>query len=149
MKKNKGFTLIEMLVVIAVIAVLSVTFGLSANKVAKETRYSKCANTMKELFSSARIYSNLTVVPDGCPSCNDNQSCNISIECLVKKGLLDEKIYNTYNPLVENTKFLDADVLHVTYEQHDEKYTKHVTFNDNTNLTEDNLYTYDWGDNCK
>jgi prepilin-type N-terminal cleavage/methylation domain-containing protein len=108
MKNNKGFTLIEMLVVIAIILALSVSAGLSADFSLKKAQKNEYKDIMWEVFKAADVYSELS----SHESCLTSSGCNARIDGLVAEGLLDENIYKKNIPIyTENKKFVAATVL--------------------------------------
>ena len=91
MKKNrKGFTLVELIVCIAILAAISVagTFGLMSTL--KKNRIADYKNDLSEVMRAAYSYTGMKgIYTDG----------SVTIEILVTEGLLDTSLYKKTNAL--------------------------------------------------
>ena len=95
---NNGFTLTELLAVIAILAVISTIAGFSYTKVMKDNKIKQCEQKVLYIEKQAIKYASddATVLHDG-----DN---SVTIEELINQGYLinDEKDNDTINPLTNN-----------------------------------------------
>ena len=100
MKRNKkGFTLIEILVCIAIIAVMGIAIGIGTNKLSQNTKNTNNEKILKELLSAGNTYCQL-----GYYYCSNDDK--ITFDNLISAGVLDEKILDKVNPTINgNTKF--------------------------------------------
>lgn len=149
MKKNRnGFTLVEILVVLCIIAVLGISIGLSTNKLSENTRNSNNEQILKAVLSGAKVYCQLLSHKS---ECTNNHTIKISE--LIEAGVLDKNVLNKVNPAMadETTKFKADDVVTVKI-VNDEKDFQY-TCKDASNASKDyKLSTIDGcskKDNCK
>ena len=100
MKRNKkGFTLIEILVCIAIIAVMGIAIGIGTNKLSQNTKNTNNEKILKEILSAGNTYCQL-----GYYYCSNDDK--ITFDNLISAGVLDEKILDKVNPTINgNTKF--------------------------------------------
>lgn len=100
MKRNKkGFTLIEILVCIAIIAVMGIAIGIGTNKLSQNTKNTNNEKILKEILSAGNSYCQL-----GYYYCSNDDK--ITFDNLISAGVLDEKILDKVNPTINgNTKF--------------------------------------------
>lgn len=106
MKKIKnGFTLIEMIICIGIIAALGIIIGLNANTMLSKSNVSSYEDLMQEIFDATSIYAELS-------DTDCKISCDVKISNLVEIGLLDKSIYNKSNPVYKNPQnFVEKDVI--------------------------------------
>ncbi len=109
-KYNSGFTLIELLVTLAIIAALAIAMGVGATNVLNSSYKKDYAETFRELFKNANIYVESTTY------CNldETKKCTVTIDTLVKAGLIDKNIYNKDNPYRKNSNFISTDRITIT-----------------------------------
>ncbi|MBE6149044.1 MAG: type II secretion system protein [Firmicutes bacterium] len=139
--KKNGFTLIEMLVCIGIIAALGVVIGLNATKVLGDAQKDDNKEVMQELFESAMLYSELSTSHCNFPAA---LSCTVSLNNLISTGLLDETFVKKNNPLFENQKFSGTDSIIITKNASTKKKSAQFQSGSCT-LTESQLETAVWG----
>lgn len=115
-RNKKGFTLVELIVVIAIVAALSISMGISAIDTMKQTRIKGYRETYADIFQAAQLYYKLKEKPLDCSSYIDGITCgeiemspvtpsstdlkgSTKLCCLVESGLLDESYLTTVDPL--------------------------------------------------
>ena len=111
MKRNKkGFTLIEILVCIAIIAVMGIAIGIGTNKLSQNTKNTNNEKILKEILSAGNTYCQL-----GYYYCSNDDK--ITFDNLISAGVLDEKILDKVNPTKNgNEKFSKYDVIKIIIE---------------------------------
>lgn len=117
MKNRKnGFTLVEMLVCIGIIAALGVVIGLNASDILKDTQNEDHEAVMDDLFDAAKIFVELSSSEAICGSLSTSTDgyCNVAIFYLVSKGLIEDTIYDKDNPMKKNGKFTSGDIIKVS-----------------------------------
>lgn len=95
MKDNNGFTLVELIVTIAILGLLSVTIGMSiTNMLNKQTdkKYDQYVETIEE---AACLYAETN------SDCNF-KSCRVTLKTLIEKGLLSKDLVNPNKELNPN-----------------------------------------------
>ena len=113
MKRNKkGFTLIEILVCIAIIAVMGIAIGIGTNKLSQNTKNTHNENLLKEILSAGNTYCQLSTKKSECIA-----GANVTFDSLISAGVLDEKILDKVNPTKNgNEKFSEDDVIIIIIE---------------------------------
>ena len=142
-KEKMGFTLIEMLVCIGIIAALGVVIGLSATKVLSDTQKNDNREIMQEIFDAAHIYYELST---GHCATSGYSACPIAISEIISKGLLDEEILEKENPMHTSyhQNFLGTDTVSIIINAYKEKEAEYVS--GSCKLKEKNLE--DWTGGC-
>lgn len=85
----KGFTLIEMLIVVAILGTLSIIITISLTKTLKDSEQTKCDEFVLELEDAACVYSGMSnkeII------CERNNCKPIKVGVLMKEGLITSEI---------------------------------------------------------
>lgn len=85
MMNNKGFTLIEILVVVALLAVISVTVGISMSGMLSRQEENKISKYEKTIENAACAYAEIYNIKD---------NADVTIDTLIKEGLLSKDLTN-------------------------------------------------------
>ena len=83
--KNKGFTLIELILVVAILGVISVIATISLTQTLKNTHQQECDDFVMEIEDAACVYVNLS---DKEIICTRNNCSPIPLSILVSEGLI-------------------------------------------------------------
>lgn len=86
--KNKGFTLIELIVVVAIMALLGTIITVSLSGVLSDTNQKQCDEFVREVEDAACVYTGLSgklVV------CNRTNCDPIKLNILVSEGLIESE----------------------------------------------------------
>lgn len=118
--RRNGFTLIELIVCIAIIAALGVTVGVGLTQVMRQTRNSKSEEIFKQIFDAAGLYTQMQSFKCGR---DESNNCTVSLNTLVNVGLLDKEILEMENPLYSSKKTFATtnDKLILTHDSDGEK----------------------------
>lgn len=84
--KNNGFTLVELLLTIAIIGVLSVVTGLSITGMLKRQEEGKYEDYIEDLENAACVYAQKNDSCDG--------GCEITVPDLIAAGLMKNNVQN-------------------------------------------------------
>lgn len=101
MKNNRGFTLIELIVVVAIIAVLSISVSVGVQKNLAKAKQEEKINKIETIEKAARVFKKLSTY---------KSSETYELSDIISKGLLDEEILNydfCDGSGVQNINFID------------------------------------------
>ncbi len=91
--KNKGFTLVELIITITLIAIISVSIGVSVTGMLSRQEEGQAEEFAKTISDAACVYAELN---DLKPS-STNQEIEIKIQVLIDAGLLSRELTNPLN----------------------------------------------------
>ena len=95
MKKNrKGFTLVELIICIAIIAALTLAATLGLQKVLKGNKVSTYKNDIRDIAASTKTYLSVKRIPDS------STIITINLEDVIKAGYVSDEIYDKTNGLL-------------------------------------------------
>ncbi len=105
--KNKGFTLLELLVVVAILGAIGLVVTVSLNKTLKNTNQEECDAFVKDVEEAACVYVTLSRREHAC----NRPGCELPLSALVTEGMVDseknactgEDITKSYNEKVKVT----------------------------------------------
>src|SRR5574344_1598617 len=119
-KNNKGFTLVELLATIAIIAAIFTIAIISLNGVSKKKKEVAYESVKQEVVTAAQQYlaSNKYMLETlknsvGSDYCNNNnEACNlkISVQELVNSGYLNKTINPTKNTALNNCDYVNVSI---------------------------------------
>ncbi len=95
MRNKKGFTLVELLVVIALIAIITTSISVAMFEMLQSQKDKIEENSIKNIENAACTYAELNDLRN---NCTDKNNCeqNINISNLILDGKLDEEKYDKY-----------------------------------------------------
>lgn len=114
MKKNKGFTLIEVLAVLVILSLLITFSVVSVNKIKKKQEVANRINVIRSILTAARAYE--ADYP------NTNASTGVKVSTLLSKGYVDFD-QDKYDEYVNITIKWDSDNILGSDKQKREFYT--------------------------
>ena len=150
MKDKKGFTLIELIVCIALLATLNIVIGYNIKTASKNSKSSRYKATMKEVFNAAYDFVDMSI-----STCNINSDeyCLITVEELVESSLLDKKIFDTKIPIYSDGRKFEKDTtLKVTKQNGEKTVTLECLFSMTYTITNKNLDDFaenDYWERCE
>lgn len=106
MKSNKGFTLVEIIVTIGIMALIGIVIANNMTGLLSEQNDEEYESFKKELENSACIYVETDWSLDTRNSCKRSNNCTITVDELIKSGLIDEetKDPSTGEAILENSE---------------------------------------------
>lgn len=108
---RKGFTLIEVIMVIAIIAILSIILAPNVMVLINKNNERSCEKLIDNIKSAAKMYVNQNKYELGF-DCDDNKTKGITLQTLVDAGYLGGELVN---PINKKEISLESEVL-VTYD---------------------------------
>ena len=135
MKNRKGFTLVEILVSIGLLALLGSVIAISLNRVFKDNNEKHYNEYVEKIKSSAMLYANNTV--DIINDLNDNSFKIITIGDLIDNGYVNDTLVNPST----DEKVGKEEKIQVSYDSDHELI---VTYPYNNSETEAYLYTLNY-----
>ena len=91
---KKAFTLIEMIAAVLIISLLSVIVVAGFKNVLNKNKENKYAEFKRELEQAACTYIDLSVNKAFKDTCYGSNVCNVTVDRLIKDGLVSEKLIN-------------------------------------------------------
>lgn len=93
--KNKGFTLIELIITITLVAIISLSVGVSVSGMLSRQKEKDAEELKKTIEEAACVYSEI----------EDSTATSVSLKTLIESGLLDKDLNNpiTKEDLNENS----------------------------------------------
>ena len=123
---RRGFTLVEVLVVIAIIAILMLVLIPSTFTLINKNNEKSCNNMIKNIESSAKLYVTNNKYDLGFECNSPNNKKNITLQTLVNTGdLTTDSTGKIINPVTEDEIPLTTEV-EVTYNCSTKKFTYNV-----------------------
>lgn len=95
MKNKKGFTLVELLVVIALIAVITTSISVAAFNMLQSQQETMAEDVIENLENASCTYAEVIDLRDTCDAPNDCTK-SIKVADLIANGYLDEEDYSDY-----------------------------------------------------
>ena len=135
MRNRKGFTLVEVLVSIGLLALLGLVIAISLNRVFKDNNIKNYDEYVEKIKSAAMLYVNNTV--DIINDLNDNSFNIITIGDLVDNGYLNDNLVNPNT----NEKVGKNEEIQVFYDSDHELIVVYPYTNDNK---DSDLYTLNY-----
>ena len=136
---NKGFTLIEILVVIAILATLGTIVTISFSKTLRETEDKRCNEFKREIASATCAYIGIkrpnseNTIPDLNVLCSNSNNCSVKLQYVIEEGLVKSE----KNPCDNNGNIEENydDTISVTWDSDGEKTCSYdgVTNKEDTN----------------
>lgn len=114
---NKGFTLIEILVVIAILSVIGVLVTVNLMDSVDSTKQKNCDAFVKEVEDAACVYAGLS---DKSVVCNREHCEPLTLDFLISEGLIQSEIDSCTNKEIDGTKTVS-----VSWDEFGEKHCKY------------------------
>lgn len=100
--KNKGFTLVELIITITLIAIITVSIGVSVTGMLSRQKENQSEEFSKTISDAACVYAELN---------NITTSRNVKVELLIEAGLLSRDLTNPLNDeSITMPKYLNSQV---------------------------------------
>ena len=143
MKNNKGFTFVELLVVIALLSIVLILTISQVQRVNNNSKIKLCKNKLSLIEESLNLYltNNRSLFSSGglCEKKPVNNICYTSIKTIADQGIIDyDKDKTIINPV--NNKLLNDYKVKIIYDSNNDKFSSEIQIKKENETVSDENY---------